>query len=154
MPLFGNEKPWLPDADRHAHGLKVSLEVALLSGVQGQSDDLALLRSAITDVASIAGRSNMVVKNIGQSMMTILPELIGRKIDEWFDLVRPLVEFRFSGVRTAHPIRSYNHRVSHNPPIISHHFTAEPLVIRPLIYNLIIIKLHHLSHFQITSYQI
>ncbi|XP_043208813.1 soluble guanylate cyclase 88E-like [Amphibalanus amphitrite] len=47
---------------------------------------------------SIAFTSNMVVKNLGQSMMTILPELIGRKIDEWFDLVRPLVEFRFSGI--------------------------------------------------------
>ncbi|XP_037071321.1 soluble guanylate cyclase 88E-like [Pollicipes pollicipes] len=47
---------------------------------------------------SIAFTSNLVVKNLGQSMMTILPELIGKKIDEWFDLVRPLVEFRFSGI--------------------------------------------------------
>ena len=37
-------------------------------------------------------------------MITILPELIGRKIDQWFDLVRPLVEFRFSGVRTLQPL--------------------------------------------------
>ena len=50
---------------------------------------------------TLSDRSNMIVKNLGQSMMTILPELIGRKIDEWFDLVRPLVEFRFSGVRIS-----------------------------------------------------
>lgn len=31
--------------------------------------------------------------------MVILPELVGKKITNWFDLVRPLIGFRFQTVR-------------------------------------------------------
>lgn len=40
----------------------------------------------------------MVVRNIGNSLMVILPELLGNKITAWFDLVRPLIAFKFQTV--------------------------------------------------------
>lgn len=42
--------------------------------------------------------SDMVVRNIGNSLMVILPELLGNKITAWFDLVRPLIAFKFQTV--------------------------------------------------------
>lgn len=41
----------------------------------------------------------MVVRSIGNSLMVILPDLVGNKITNWFDLVRPLVAFQFQKVR-------------------------------------------------------
>jgi len=38
----------------------------------------------------------MVVRSIGNSLMVILPELIGKKITNWFDLVRPTDCFQVS----------------------------------------------------------
>lgn len=43
-------------------------------------------------------RSDMVVRSIGNSLLVILPELIGKKITAWFDLVRPLIAFKFQTV--------------------------------------------------------
>lgn len=40
----------------------------------------------------------MVIRSIGNSLMVILPELVGKKITNWFDLVRPLIGFRFQTV--------------------------------------------------------
>ena len=40
----------------------------------------------------------MRVKFIGNSLMQILPGVIGQKINEWFDVVRPLLEFKFDTV--------------------------------------------------------
>lgn len=40
----------------------------------------------------------MVVRSIGNSLMVILPDLLGKKITNWFDLVRPLTAFKFSSV--------------------------------------------------------
>ncbi|XP_011301082.1 soluble guanylate cyclase 88E [Fopius arisanus] len=42
--------------------------------------------------------SDMVVRSIGNSLMVILPELIGKKITHWFDLVRPLIAFKFQSI--------------------------------------------------------
>lgn len=42
--------------------------------------------------------SDMVVRSIGNSLMVILPDLVGNKITNWFDLVRPLVAFQFQKV--------------------------------------------------------
>ncbi|KAL7635086.1 UNVERIFIED_CONTAM: hypothetical protein RMT77_014071 [Armadillidium vulgare] len=42
--------------------------------------------------------SNMVVKYIGNSLMQILPDLIGKKLIDWFDLVRPLIDFKFQNI--------------------------------------------------------
>lgn len=44
-------------------------------------------------------RSDMVVRSIGNSLMVILPDLVGKKITNWFDLVRPLIAFKFQSVR-------------------------------------------------------
>ena len=41
----------------------------------------------------------MIIKNIGNSLSHILPELIGQDISNVFDLTRPLVEFKFASVR-------------------------------------------------------
>jgi hypothetical protein len=41
----------------------------------------------------------MVVRSIGNSLMVILPDLVGKKITNWFDLVRPLIAFKFQTVR-------------------------------------------------------
>lgn len=40
----------------------------------------------------------MVVRSIGNSLMVVLPELIGKRITNWFDLVRPLIAFKFQTV--------------------------------------------------------
>ncbi|XP_046452235.1 soluble guanylate cyclase 88E-like isoform X2 [Daphnia pulex] len=42
--------------------------------------------------------SDMIIKNIGNSLAHILPELIGQDISEVFDLTRPLVDFKFSSI--------------------------------------------------------
>ncbi len=43
---------------------------------------------------------DMVIQTIGRSLAQILPKLPGQKMHEFFDLVRPLVEFRFDAVLT------------------------------------------------------
>nr|XP_023029751.1 soluble guanylate cyclase 88E [Leptinotarsa decemlineata] len=42
--------------------------------------------------------SDMVVRSIGNSLMVILPDLVGKNITNWFDLVRPLIEFKFTSI--------------------------------------------------------
>ncbi|KAH8385078.1 hypothetical protein KR200_003025 [Drosophila serrata] len=42
--------------------------------------------------------SDMIVRSIGNSLMVILPELLGKKITAWFDLVRPLIAFKFQTI--------------------------------------------------------
>ncbi|XP_030376357.1 soluble guanylate cyclase 88E [Scaptodrosophila lebanonensis] len=42
--------------------------------------------------------ADMVVGSIGNSLMVILPELLGKKITAWFDLVRPLIAFKFQTI--------------------------------------------------------
>lgn len=44
-------------------------------------------------------RSDMIVRSIGNSLMVILPDLVGKKITHFFDLVRPLIAFKFHSVR-------------------------------------------------------
>lgn len=49
-------------------------------------------------------RSDLVVRNLGQSIVTILPALVGQKISDWFHLLRPLVDFEFSSVSNRGPL--------------------------------------------------
>ncbi|XP_024941625.1 soluble guanylate cyclase 88E isoform X2 [Cephus cinctus] len=42
--------------------------------------------------------SDMIVRSIGNSLMVILPDLLGKKITHWFDLVRPLIAFKFQTI--------------------------------------------------------
>uniref|UniRef100_A0ABD2WMC2 guanylate cyclase n=1 Tax=Trichogramma kaykai TaxID=54128 RepID=A0ABD2WMC2_9HYME len=42
--------------------------------------------------------ADMVVRSIGNSLMVILPDLIGKKITHRFDLVRPLIAFKFQTI--------------------------------------------------------
>lgn len=49
-------------------------------------------------------RSDMIIKNIGNSLAHILPELIGQDISEVFDLTRPLVDFKFTSVTCPPPL--------------------------------------------------
>ncbi|CAG9761982.1 unnamed protein product [Ceutorhynchus assimilis] len=42
--------------------------------------------------------SDMIVRSIGNSLMVIMPDLLGKKITNWFDLVRPLTAFKFSSI--------------------------------------------------------
>ncbi|XP_033322486.1 guanylyl cyclase at 88E isoform X1 [Megalopta genalis] len=42
--------------------------------------------------------SDMVVRSIGNSLMVILPDLVGKKITHFFDLVRPLIAFKFHSI--------------------------------------------------------
>jgi hypothetical protein len=53
-------------------------------------------------------RSDMIIKNIGNSLAHILPELIGQDISEVFDLTRPLVDFQFTSV-TFPPTDGFSH---------------------------------------------
>ena len=41
---------------------------------------------------------DMVVQSIGRSLTNILPKLSGQKMNEFFDIVRPLVEFAFNSI--------------------------------------------------------
>ncbi|KAJ8675449.1 hypothetical protein QAD02_011235, partial [Eretmocerus hayati] len=41
---------------------------------------------------------DMVVRSIGNSLMVILPDLVGKKITHRFDLVRPLIAFKFQSI--------------------------------------------------------
>lgn len=41
----------------------------------------------------------MIVRSIGNSLMVILPDLVSKKITNWFDLVRPMIAFKFQTVR-------------------------------------------------------
>ncbi len=43
---------------------------------------------------------DMSIQTIGRSLSQILPNLPGQKMNEYFDLVRPLVEFRFEAILT------------------------------------------------------
>lgn len=49
----------------------------------------------------------MVVRSIGNSLMVILPDLIGKKITNWFDLVRPLISFKFETVSFPSSIAAF-----------------------------------------------
>ncbi|XP_018913543.2 soluble guanylate cyclase 88E isoform X1 [Bemisia tabaci] len=42
--------------------------------------------------------SDMVVRSIGNSLVVILPDLVGKKLTHWFDLVRPLIAFKFQTI--------------------------------------------------------
>uniref|UniRef100_A0A6P7FM48 guanylate cyclase n=1 Tax=Diabrotica virgifera virgifera TaxID=50390 RepID=A0A6P7FM48_DIAVI len=42
--------------------------------------------------------SDMIVRSIGNSLMVIIPDLVGKKITNWFDLVRPLIAFKFGSI--------------------------------------------------------
>ncbi|KAF4526892.1 hypothetical protein B566_EDAN014514, partial [Ephemera danica] len=42
--------------------------------------------------------SDMIVRSIGNSLVQILPDLVGKKITNWFDLVRPLINFKFNTI--------------------------------------------------------
>ncbi|XP_050472707.1 soluble guanylate cyclase 88E [Bombus huntii] len=42
--------------------------------------------------------SDMIVRSIGNSLMVILPDLVGKKITHFFDLVRPLIAFKFHSI--------------------------------------------------------
>ncbi|CAG9857899.1 unnamed protein product [Phyllotreta striolata] len=42
--------------------------------------------------------ADMIVRCIGNSLMVILPDLVGKKITNWFDLVRPLITFKFGSI--------------------------------------------------------
>lgn len=50
----------------------------------------------------------MVVRSIGNSLMVILPELLGKKITAWFDLVRPLIAFKFQTVSFIHSFFTFH----------------------------------------------
>ena len=42
----------------------------------------------------------MQVRYMGNSMMQVMPELVGKKLADWFDLIRPHVDFKFEAVST------------------------------------------------------
>ena len=41
---------------------------------------------------------DMAIQTIGRSLTQILPNLIGQKMNEFFDLVRPIIEFQFDSI--------------------------------------------------------
>ncbi|KAF5282153.1 hypothetical protein FQR65_LT02850 [Abscondita terminalis] len=47
---------------------------------------------------SIVFSSDMTVHSIGNSLMVILPNLVGKKLTTWFELVRPLITFKFDSI--------------------------------------------------------
>lgn len=59
--------------------------------------------------------SDMIVRSIGNSLLVILPDLVGKKITNWFDLVRPLIAFKFQTVRRFLSIFTFRHIHTHRP---------------------------------------
>lgn len=56
--------------------------------------------------------SDMVIRSIGNSLMVILSDLVGRKINNWFDLVRPLISFKFQNVsHSREPFKKANYLI-------------------------------------------
>lgn len=55
--------------------------------------------------------SDMVVRSIGNSLMVILPDLVGKKITNWFDLVRPLIAFKFQTVKKNYLNTYYTNKI-------------------------------------------
>jgi len=55
--------------------------------------------------------SDMVVRSIGNSLMVILPDLVGKKITYFFDLVRPLIAFKFQSVSSTNALIKTIHNV-------------------------------------------
>lgn len=53
----------------------------------------------------VLNSSDMIIRNIGNSLSHILPELIGQDISHVFDLTRPLVEFKFASVSREKTLR-------------------------------------------------
>lgn len=53
----------------------------------------------------------MVVRSIGNSLMVILPDLVGKKITNWFDLVRPLIAFKFQTVKKNYLNTYYTNKI-------------------------------------------
>jgi guanylate cyclase len=45
--------------------------------------------------------SDMVVRSLGNSLMVILPDIINKRIIDWFDLKRPLIAFKFQTVSVS-----------------------------------------------------
>ena len=41
---------------------------------------------------------DMVIQTIGRSLSQILPNLVGQKMNEFFDLVRPIIEFQYDSI--------------------------------------------------------
>lgn len=41
---------------------------------------------------------DMTIQSIGRSLTQILPKLVGHKMNEYFDVVRPLIEFKFDNI--------------------------------------------------------
>lgn len=54
---------------------------------------------------------DMVIRNIGNSLIIILPNLIGKKMTHRFDLVRPLISFKFQSVKDRSTLKDWNHMI-------------------------------------------
>ncbi|GJQ65687.1 hypothetical protein Trydic_g7773 [Trypoxylus dichotomus] len=48
--------------------------------------------------------SDMIVKNAGNSLVALLPDMVGKRLTNWFDLVRPLITFNFQTVSINHNV--------------------------------------------------
>lgn len=66
----------------------------------------------------------MVVRSIGNALLVILPELVGKKITNWFDLVRPLIAFKFQTV-SERPT-NVQPPLCHNTQNIKHSIFSRP----------------------------
>ena len=53
----------------------------------------------------------MVVKNMGSALRNCIPQMVGRKITEFFELIKPLVEFKYEVLFHISHIRIYHKKV-------------------------------------------
>ena len=63
----------------------------------------------------------MIIRNIGNSLSHILPELISQDISSVFDMTRPLIEFKFASVGYENnlAVYTYNKNVINGIPLVS-----------------------------------
>ena len=41
----------------------------------------------------------MVVKNMGSALRNCLPQMVGRKLTEYFELIKPLIDFKYEVIK-------------------------------------------------------
>ncbi len=41
----------------------------------------------------------MVVKNMGSALRNCIPQMVGRKLTEYFELIKPLIDFKYEVIK-------------------------------------------------------
>ena len=57
----------------------------------------------------------MIIKNMGAALRFCIPQMIGKKVGEFWELIKPLVDFKYEVwdfLKNCDKMREVNHRLS------------------------------------------